>query len=854
MARPINLGVDTSLEAFSKTTLPFDPSSLNKVDDAVPFQLPGDSDKTLTFIRAENWNKLFHYSFIVYEVDESGAMGAAPLATMRWTSNRVQLNIPPRAIRITTPFAMSVVPTTRGVVEYASGTAIKQITISGTTGVFPARRTSANAASTIGDKILNTANIIAPAAASAVRSFFEQAKAVKQTILGSAERPEYPEFEDDLVNTGHYQFAQLYQFLVSYSEHKAKNPNLRLVFECPKDNVGYVVTPISFSDEKSADSPLARNYSISMVAWDQVDLTEAQVEEVKREQYSPRNQSLVRSMVDSLQQFRSLIMQKDNVVRSFGTDVNALLQVYNQSVLALKELGGVSKDLNDFTTTLRPSVKTLATSPVAAAAIDALQAAASGGSVNAKRALATGLADQRDNLLSLVRSQQSAQRGVTPRGESVTSDSAGKQAPSLLQASQSAVELALTDPEVGERIDLDALDVDPGVRQLMDKDLENSRQLSQADVRALVVRLTLLSDQLAYATGSMPDEYIKAYSLREASPHEETRQLTPDDILLQASTFEAIAALNGTLASGQFFGNKQLSPFPEASVTSQEFIPAPPSAYVVGMDRGASIEDMARRYLGSALRAKEIILLNNLRAPFVDEAGQTRSIYAATGRRFVVESDEDLEVGQYVTILASGLPSSRRRILSIEEVSDSSYLVVVDGSENLSTFTPATNPSISFRKPGTVGSGDTILIPSSEPTDQPDFRETSYYRRVAMAERIFGVDVKLTPENDLMYDQFGNFTLCSGYDNALQALRGIIETERGELELHPGYGVPFKVGIRRSDLVSAQLRERIKAQILADRRFSGVDVDVEVGPNYVNVKVQAQGAGNTGLIPVVFRF
>lgn len=134
--------------------------------------------------------------------------------------------------------------------------------------------------------------------------------------------------------------------------------------------------------------------------------------------------------------------------------------------------------------------------------------------------------------------------------------------------------------------------------------------------------------------------------------------------------------------------------------------------------------------------------------------------------------------------------------------------------------------------PGVLLSGSLIVVPAPKPV----------VSSTTQADQVFGVDVRL--DRGRLATASGDFDIVSGRDNLRQALQNVIETDRGELLFHTGYGSKVRrllgtVSGPTSALLAAQYA---KAAVIADPRVQSVtnstatasgdvvSVDVDVQP------------------------
>jgi hypothetical protein len=106
------------------------------------------SSRKVYTIKADNWDKIYPYYFAVVLADaktgECIVSDNAVNLNKEFSNTLFELPINPTNLTISTPFAINVTPTTRGILEEHNGTIFRNIMISGTTGVTPGnlRKTS----------------------------------------------------------------------------------------------------------------------------------------------------------------------------------------------------------------------------------------------------------------------------------------------------------------------------------------------------------------------------------------------------------------------------------------------------------------------------------------------------------------------------------------------------------------------------------------------------------------------------------------------------------------------------------------------------------------------------------------
>jgi hypothetical protein len=216
-----------------------------------------------------------------------------------------------------------------------------------------------------------------------------------------------------------------------------------------------------------------------------------------------------------------------------------------------------------------------------------------------------------------------------------------------------------------------------------------------------------------------------------------------------------------------------------------------------------------------------------------------------------VSNVDDIAIGLSVTIV--GDVSTRRKILNIENL-DSSYRITFDGPDNLNSFMSSSVKKLVYAQPGTVMSGDPILIPSQgEADDLLTLRPTPLYTRLSNAEKVFKIDLATEDNGDLKVGGDGDILRSYGYDNAIQAVKLALSVEKGELERHPSYGIDIPIARKNNELSVDDVDSLVRAQVVSDPRFTDVQSRVSIDGSDVRVEVVVSGVEGTGLIPVEFR-
>jgi hypothetical protein len=247
--------------------------------------------------------------------------------------------------------------------------------------------------------------------------------------------------------------------------------------------------------------------------------------------------------------------------------------------------------------------------------------------------------------------------------------------------------------------------------------------------------------------------------------------------------------------------------------------------------------------------------LNNLKSPYLDENGFSLPLLSnATGRQFNVSSGTNLYVGQKIQLSSNSQPIQKRSIVSVEKISDTNYLITVDGLNNLDVFTTAQSAKMKAYLPGTVNSQDQIYIPTDiEPSDDLITRPVPSTSSDALTG-LSKIDWLMTDDGDVAINSFGDFRLSYGLTNILQALKIKIATQPGKVLKHPGFGAGVSSGRSIADTSASEVYKQISASIQSDSRFSSIDrMEIVVNGPTMTINLSVSIANGQGVFPLSFK-
>ena len=178
-----------------------------------------------------------------------------------------------------------------------------------------------------------------------------------------------------------------------------------------------------------------------------------------------------------------------------------------------------------------------------------------------------------------------------------------------------------------------------------------------------------------------------------------------------------------------------------------------------------------------------------------------------------------LFIGQTVYLNSTTQTATARTILNIVTLSQTSFLLTLDGLPNLDVFTTADQAYIQAYLPGTTNSQNVIWVPSNLPSPPDD--QISIPSSVANVKLVglSKVSWLLTPDGDLAINNTGDFRFSAGLTNLVQGLAIKFGTTLGTDLLNPSFGLGIKSGTMVSDTSAADIFNEINNLVTADPRF-----------------------------------
>lgn len=853
---PVAPGLDQSVNGIFPNNTP----SANTVQ--FPWEASSVSSPFFRSVKVDptRWDQLFPYRLMVIDVTKNNQVvnGNAPsdikIAITKGTGSTIidfqsfgtqwvfELPISPQQFTIQDTFAINTAATLRGIAEEHNGVKFKMINASGTFGVWPGRGSVTSA----------------PTSPSFLQSVFggtleafgnlrNQAQKTIDIATGNtaANKPVTPRPEivtNGLVTTGYYNAMKLQQFLEQYAEAKKSptNAGWRLVFDIPKQNQSYIVTPMQFSWQQSQAKNMEILFSFQLKAWRRIDLNNTPF--VVEPGVSTLTPGILQRVLNSLFAARTVTSAAVNLIGAVRSDVEAPLNALRQTSLLIKDLAGAVLTAADLPFQIQTDFR------------NAIGAAMNSLSVNSL----TGPAATSTTVVATLAALQASY--TLNEGISISAVSNGQLGNTSSQSQPANPALNLfSHPESNflliDQVPLNSLQLSTAQQNAANDAISSANSLTINDLKNFRATIQTLALQLSnnFGTG---DAYVsKVYNL--PPPITRVTPITIDNYEILNSLYDMMQAYDLLTASTQIDDNqKQTNMEYVAGLADTAGITftVPNSKILAPVPFGLTIEAISARYLGDPQRWIEIVTLNNLRDPYIDEDGfQLPLLSNATGRDVVVSNISNLFLGQKVVVQGANQIPSPRAILGIDRLSDTSFLLTLDGLPNLDNFTTARLSYLQAYLPGTVNSQQKIFIPSDlQVPNTPNVLIPT----VAMTDPLSGlskVDLLLTDTGDLAVNNYGDFRYAYGMTNLIQCLKIKFSSVAKTILLHPEFGLGVTPGTINSDVQIQDLFNSINQQIQADSRFSGISsLQVVLNGPTLSINIAVILAGTQGVFPLTF--
>lgn len=419
--------------------------------------------------------------------------------------------------------------------------------------------------------------------------------------------------------------------------------------------------------------------------------------------------------------------------------------------------------------------------------------------------------------------------------------------------------------EMGELIDLisiNSLELTAPEVAYIDQEKQRASQLTAEDFKAMLKFLRSQRD-IAFDYIGLGDPYYDQLRGRISSPKQRDYFISDLDIL--SSTIELENFIEGIILEFKYQKNvaPNLLAFANSKLAANESDVRVGNIYksfvIVPFEQ--SLQQMAQDYLGSANRWYELVTVNNLKAPYVDLYGEKILLLesgSASTLRVPISQQDKFRINSSIKIGSRIVPEEVRIVEQVNDNRDGSATIYLNGKQDLSKLVFTHVPYIRVYKPETINDFSFVKIPVAVDAPYQDIPEPSdgELKRLDKALLSFGVDLaKDDLTGDLLLDTSGDLKYQYGINNVRQAAKSAIDTEQGQLPLHPQYGLSNQLGFAlQGATTSTKIASVIEQVLQRDVRFTSVtlkDVNISVDGK-IAMTIYVTVAGSSQLIPLAF--
>jgi hypothetical protein len=544
-------------------------------------------------------------------------------------------------------------------------------------------------------------------------------------------------------------------------------------------------------------------------------------------------QKILRALTDA----RRALGSAYNLVRAVRSDVNGPFNALRETTLFVKNLAGLAASVVDLTDNIISDAK--------------FAIADSFANLNQASLIVSGIGAKLMGDIDKVKEFKRVREGL-PLGTAIDENT-------VLSSKTSPINTLFENPaqnfDLFNQLDIHSVNFPPSIMNAINEEIDRVSLLTVDDIQQHKNTLQELVYQISNAFGTSNDTFAQIYG--RPTPKKRTQPITIDEYGILKKLYDVIQ-LMGVLTMDDSIQQNQNAAYEFVKAEADDaglVFEDSTSKIRAPVPFGLTIEQIAARYLGNSERWLEIVTLNALKPPYIDEVGFIRPFLSnGDGRQFNVSSADDLYIGQKIFLFSNTQPKQRRKIINIEKVNDTNYLITVDGLDNLSIFTTSHQAKMQAYLPGTVNSQDQIFIPSDLPVSENLVTRPVPATKDDELTGLSKIDLLLTDDNDVAVDAFGDLRLAYGLTNIFQALKLKFITEPGQLLRFPGFGSGLRPGISNADINAQDVYNIISALIAQDSRFAGIDnlQIIQEGPIFT-VNLSVFMANGLGVYPISFK-
>jgi len=814
--------------------------------------IPVGSERYSHAARADGtlWNKSFPYQLVVLKVgDDTSAfggglglnlnsLGSPDPAYHIYNGLIFTLPVNPESMAVTMPFAINVSATLGGVVEQHGGAPFRQIQFSGTFGVvsnkpasdglqggrlanlFPGANALFGQGGIFGGTVQAAQGLISSASSLGIG---EKYKANLFDLVA----PDFVQpYEASLADTGYYQFRMLQHFLESYAEAKKQSGgrDLRLALFIWKEEAAYLVTPQAFDVQRTAQSPFEYRYSLRLQAWRRIQpkYVAGAPGGVDRGAVAASSSFSFASVHKFVSDATRTANAVKNTLRAVRKDCDKVFDLMKQTALFCGSLSGIVQTAWNLPAGISKDFQSAAQE-----SWDIVSAAY-------------------DNLNPTTKKTVDDITAEVNAGKSGNMPTKTKPSPTLAKA------LVGDDDGFRDLIKPSSLNLNATVRANLDEHMRQTMTLTSDDFRVIADTVFDLTADFADVVGLNSPTYDRVTG---RIPKPQLREATLDDY----------RAMHAMAIAGTAILSLVVNAPTRTPMTTVEYVAGlanangiamrvPLSKFAAPFPYGSSMERLAQQYLGDANRWMEIVELNELRAPYVDEVGTTALLQTnASGNLLTMTDASGIGIGQFIKLWSDTVIPEKRRVVAVKQLGPAQWQLTVDGEDDLAKFKTANRASVQWFLRGTVNSQQVIYIPSDSPAAEDLLKYVPGGTDIAQILHQGDVDGMLDETGDLVITPDGDWPVVFGMASLVQWARTALNTRMGSLALHPAFGIDAAVGDSIADVSANDILKSVTSVFRFNPSFTGVSAaSVNIDGPTARVSLEVGVRGVDSLLPLTF--
>lgn len=298
------------------------------------------------------------------------------------------------------------------------------------------------------------------------------------------------------------------------------------------------------------------------------------------------------------------------------------------------------------------------------------------------------------------------------------------------------------------------------------------------------------------------------------------------------STYDLISFIDGLIYDEKIRMQDSLTPFPGGLYKS---------FYTVPFE--ISIEHMAQKY---GVPLEDILTANNLQPPFFS-TGTKVPCTVAGGLAIIAK--RPIYLGDLVTLGSAADRESRFSITDIIDTGDGMLSLVLPSILARRDYKAYNYPYLRVFPPHCLNLSSQVRIPSTVDVGRLPAWQAHAIQQMNAALLMFGNDIEMQ-DSDIVVSSDKGLSIVYGMQYVEQVVRHIIQTQAGELPMHPEVGIKPLIGemVLTEEQENAAVAKAVEQAVLRDPRFADCQCIV-LSSNPFKLQVRVKVKGTDSFVP-----